>query len=143
MEPTFDITIFRQQFPEFADPTLFPDAVLNQYYAWATCYINPQVYPTMALACLTLALNLMVAHLTKQSIIIAQNQVPEIVNTATIDKVNVGFQQIPSPNQWRYWLSTTAYGGQLLALLQALSVGGYYIGGAPETSAFRRVGGFY
>lgn len=144
MEPTLVIADFRAQFPEFANPTAFPDAEITQYWAWAMCYINPQVYQSMPLACLQLALYMMVAHLLKQSTLIAINQNPAVVNGATIDKVSVTLQQVPVKNQWGLWLSTTAYGAQLWALLQVRSAGGYYIGGAPTAAGFRGVaGGFH
>lgn len=65
------------------------------------------------------------------------------MNSATIDKVTIGVTPPPFPNQWQWWLSTTVYGANLLALLQANSVGGFYIGGWPQTSSFRNAGGVF
>lgn len=143
MEPTLDIPAFRAQFPEFKDNMAFPDAVITQYWEWAKCYITPCAWPYMPLGCLQLALYQMVAHLLKQSTIIAKNQTPSVVNGATIDKVSVTLQAVPALDQWQLWLSTTSYGAQLLALLQAKAAGGFFVGGAPESLAYRRVGGAF
>lgn len=142
-EHTFDPIAFRLQFPAFADNTLFPTVVLEQYWDWATCYIDPNDLGRWAGKCLQLALNLMTAHLTQQSSEISQGQNPYVLNGATIDKVSVVIQAVPAKNQWGLWLSTTAYGQQLRALLQVKSVGGAYVGGTPESAAFRRVGGIF
>jgi hypothetical protein len=88
-------------------------------------------------------LNLMTAHLTALSVIIAGGQVPGLVQTATIDKVNVSLTPPPLKTQYQWWLSLTPYGQQLFALLQVSSVGGYWIGGLPEVAAFRKTGGVF
>jgi len=140
----FDPTLFRQQFPAYANATTYPDAMLQMYWDMAICYISDQTYGfcwDLDVHCRTLALNLMTAHLLYIAGLIAQGQTAIIVNTATIDKVSVGLTIAPIRNQWQWWLNTSPYGQQLLAMLQANAVGGYYIGGFPELSAFRRVGG--
>lgn len=139
----FDVDEFREQFPAFADEDAFPDATLQQYWNAATCYITPVDFCWLQNDCLQLALNLMTAHLTALSALIAQGQTPGYEQSATIDKISVTLTPPPNKNQWQWWLSTTPYGMQLLALLQAKSAGGFYIGGLPETAAFRKVGGIY
>jgi hypothetical protein len=52
-------------------------------------------------------------------------------------------QAPPAANAWQYWLNTSPYGMQLLALLQAKGVGGLYVGGLPERDAFRKVYGVF
>lgn len=139
---TFDVTLFRQQFPAFANTTQFPNAMLQMYWDMATCYITDiGNYGWLQGDCRQLAINLMTAHLTALSILIAAGQTPNLVQNATIDKVSVGLTPPPLKNQWQWWLSTTPYGMQLQALLQTRSVGGWAIGGRPELAAFRRVGG--
>lgn len=140
---TFDVTTFRVQYPSFSNATLFPDVVLQQYWDAATCYISNSNYGNLGTCCTPLALNLMTAHLTQLSTIIANGQVPYLMQNATIDKVSVGLTPPPVPNQWQWWLNQTAYGQQLLALLKALSVGGFYAGGLPERDAFRKVYGTF
>jgi hypothetical protein len=139
---TFDVTLFRQQFPVFANATAYPDAMLQMYWDMAVCYVTDVGnYGWLQGNCRQLAINLMTAHLTALSVIVAGGQVPGLVQSATIDKVSVSLTPPPLKNQWQWWLSTTPYGQQLLALLQNRSVGGWYIGGRPELAAFRRVGG--
>ena len=140
---TFDVDAFREQFPQFENTTTFPDAVLQQYWNAATCYINPNDFCWLHDDCLQLALNLMTAHLTALSVLIQQNQTPGYEQSATIGKVSVSLTPPPNKNQWQWWLNTTPYGMQLLTLLQAKSAGGFYIGGLPETAAFRKVAGIY
>lgn len=140
---TFDVTAFRVQFPQFADPVAFPDATLQAYWNAATCYVTPNDFCFLSGNCLQLALNLMTAHLTAQSVFIAANQNLGYEQSATIDKVSVVLQAVPAKNEWQAWLITTPYGMQFLALVQVKSAGGFYIGGLPETAAFRKVGGVF
>lgn len=140
---TFDVTLFRQQFPAFADPTAFPDAQLQMYWDMATCFMSDEDYGWLNGACRQLALNMMTAHLTATSVLIANGQTSILVQGATIDKVTVTLKPPETPNEWRWWLNTTPYGMQLLTLLSANSVGGFYIGGLPELAAFRRIGGIF
>ena len=76
------------------------------------------------------------------SLIGIAREVPGIITEATVDKVDVKLEPPPLPNQWQFWLGTTIYGQQLLALLQGKSVGGTYYGGPPVLAAFN-TGGFY
>lgn len=144
----FDVDLFRQQFPAFADETTYPDAMLQMYWDMATCYISDADCGRLSGNCRRLALNAMTAHLTQLSVIIknngAYNGNPGIVNSATIDKITVSLTPPPfGTSEWRWWLETTPYGQQLLALLEAKSVGGFSVGGLPELAAIRRVGGVF
>lgn len=140
---TFDVTSFREQFPQFADPLEFPDAVLQGYWDAAICYISPYDYGYLQGDCLQRALNLMTAHLTALSVLIADGQNPGFAESATIDKISVSLQPPPAKTQFDWWLGTTPYGAQLLALLSSASVGGFYIGGLPEQAAIGKVAGIF
>lgn len=141
----YDDAVFRADFPVFADTCKYPQSTLQMYWNTATCYISDRfggcycggLKPKQQ----TLALNLMTAHLLALSGLIASGETPGILTGATIDKITVSIEPPPATNQWQYWLQTTPYGQQLLALLQLVSVGGTYVGGVPELAAFRRVGG--
>lgn len=134
---------FRTQFSAFSNATTYPDLTLEQWFAIAEVYINNPAggcyfNPRMSTAKLKQALYLMTAHLLALSLLIAQGQTPGIVVNAGIDKITVGIEPPPAPNQWQYWLQTTGYGQQLLALLQVASVGGFFIpGGVPGRSGFQ------
>lgn len=140
----FDVGEFRIAFPAFSNPVTFPTDTLQAYWDAATCYVDDEGnYGWLQGDCRRRALDLMTAHLTALSVLIAGGQVPGLVQAATIDKVTVSLTPPPLKNQWQWWLSLTPYGQQLLALLESRAVGGFYIGGLPERSAFRKVGGIF
>jgi hypothetical protein len=85
----------------------------------------------------------MTAHLTQLSVQIAAGQTSYLIQGSTIDKITVNLTPPPLPNQFRWWLETTVYGQQLMALLQVRSSGGFYYGGLPEPTAIRKWGGIF
>jgi len=143
---TFDPATFRILFPQFANVTAFPDVKLQADFDMATAYVSPDTYGDMPAPARGQALNLMTAHLLALGVIIAQNgyqgQVG-IIQGATIDRVAITLTPPPVRSQWSWWLNTTPYGAQLAGLLDAQSVGGFYVGGLPERAAFRKVGGIF
>lgn len=142
IEYTFDIPAFRIAYPAFANTTAFPDVTLQMYWDTATYYIDNKDYGWLRGFARYKALTLMTAHLTAISVMIADGQTPELVQSATVDKVNVSLTPPELDNQWQWWLSTTPYGAALFALLQVSSVGGFYSGGSPERLAFPSAAGF-
>lgn len=139
----FDVEEFRENFVAFANETTYPDDTLQRFWDVGTNYISNDTYGCLTESERRLALDLMTAHLTALSTLILSGQMPYVMQSATIDKVSIGLKPPPTDtNEWRWWLNTTPYGMQLLALLEVNSVGGMYIGGLPEVSVFRRVGGF-
>lgn len=141
---TLDIAAFRAMFPAFADPLKYPDATLQLWWTMATQYITEYDNCLIEGTTLQLALNLMTAHLAQSFTLISAGQsTPGVITGATEGSVSVSMSPPPVKNMWQYWLATTPYGQQLLALLQTLVVGGFTIGGLPETSGFRRVGGVF
>lgn len=135
----FNVTVFRTLFPAFANTTTFPDVFLQAYWDVAGAYIsNNSSCSGMTFAQQTLALNLMTAHLVYLSTLIAGGENPGIELSATIDKISVSNMPPPAPNQWQYWLQTSPYGAQLLALLQIAAAGGRMINGYPVFNSFRR-----
>lgn len=140
---TFNVTEFRASFPAFASEAAFPTPTLQGYWDSATCYISDVNYGRLKGSCRAQALNLMTAHLAALSVLIANGQTPALVQGSTVDKISVTLTPPPFKNQWQWWLALTPYGAQLFALLQVKSVGGMYIGGLPETSAFRKVYGVF
>ena len=85
------------------------------------------------------AIYLMTAHL---SVLTLKNQSGAagaggagagIVTSASVGEVSVSYQQIPTNNDmFDFWLATTPYGQELLALLDMLSSVPFYIGGSLE-----------
>ena len=135
---TFDYNLFITQIPAYSDPTKYPEATLQVWWDIAINYVSDVGNcGSLQGSARQYAINLMMAHLIYLSLQIAANQVPGMMQGATIDKVSVNLVPPPVPNQWQWWLGTSPYGQQLLALLQAHSAGGYYIGGSPTMAGFR------
>jgi hypothetical protein len=133
---------FRALFPPYADPAKYPQATILNYWNMGTAYISNRSGGAfcggMNLQRQTLALQLMTAHLLFIAGLIAIGQVPAPVTAAGIDKINVTLEPPPAKNMWQYWLSSSPYGQELLALLSVAGVGGFFIGGKPVYPAFKR-----
>lgn len=134
----YDDTTFRALFPAFASTGAYPQATLSLYWGVAGSYISqyPQ-YCDVSLAQQTLMLNQMTAHLTQLNTMAITGQQAGIVTAAGVGAVNVALQPPPEVDQWQWWLNQTPYGQMLLALLQTVSVGGFYIAdGVPARGMF-------
>lgn len=119
---------FRMLFPAFTSTATYPEALLQLYWNCATDYINAcqQWWGVNGANQLTLALNQMTAHITYVMGLAAAGQSTGITVSAGIDKINTAIMPPPVKNMWQYWLATSPYGQQLLALLEAKAVGGYF-----------------
>lgn len=137
---SLDLAVFRERFPTLASLT---DAQIQGAWTIANCYITDCGYGRLSGDCLQLALEYMTAHLLFLQNAVIAGTGSGILNSSTIDKISVTLQQMPAPNQWRWWLGHSPFGQNLLALLTAKSVGGFSIGGSPERFAFRKVGGVF
>jgi len=146
MPITLNLPVFRQLYPQFLDPAVFSDIRLQADFDMATAYVSPDSYGDMTDAVRTQAVYLMAAHLLALGAIIAQNNYQGqvgIVAGAKVGEVSVTLSPPPDRGQWRWWMNTTPYGAQLVGLLEAQSVGGFYVGGLPERAAFRKVAGYF
>jgi len=127
---TFDYALFIAQCPAYANSVMYPQATLQEYWNSATNYVSDiGNFGFIQGTKRQFALNLMTAHLVFYAGLVANQQVPALMQTATIDKVSIGVTPPPLPNQWQWFLNISPYGQQLLALLQVNSVGGAYISG--------------
>lgn len=138
---TLDIVAFRAQFPQFATIATISDATITAQFAAATNYVSDQYgswYNNCNANLQIQALYLMTAHLCAITLNIAAGTVAGVLTASTVDKVSITLEPPPLTNQWQYWLATTPYGQQLLAMFQVNAVGGMYFGGRPELAAFRR-----
>lgn len=142
---TFDVTLFREQFPAFASDTTYPDAQLQMYWDMATCYISDVNYGYLRDDCRQLAINQKTAHLQfLASQVAVKGTTTGLINSTTIDKISVSLTAPPfGTSQFKWWLNQSPYGQMLLALLSQKAVGGLYVGGSPERAAFRKVGGVF
>lgn len=142
---------FRSLFPEYTDTTKYPEAVVQLLYGVAQDFVFPgSSYCTMLRgSAADYAQYLMTAHLLYlrgQRVAAGDDAGGEsvgFVQSASVGDVSVTRATIPAADQWQYWLSGTPYGQELLALLQGVSVGGIYVGGLPERTGFRKVGGVF
>jgi hypothetical protein len=140
---TFDVTRFRTMFPEYSDVILYPDLTLQGYWDLATCYIFPFDECWLAGCKRENALYFMTAHLTAMGDNILSKLSPGIRISTTIDKISVAIKPPPFANQWQYWLGQTARGQELMAFLSLVTVGGFTVGGVPQSPTFRNSwGGF-
>jgi len=140
---TFDVAAFRVLYPAFSDVNKYPDATLEAYWDMATCFVSPANFGVLAGHCRQQALNLCTAHMTTLGYNAAAGQATGITTGAGVGAVNVTNLAPPVKSQFQYWLYLTPYGAQLAALLGLKGTGGIYVGGLPEKSAFRKVGGVF
>ena len=133
----FDLSAFRTAYPVFDS---VPDATVQTAATSALCLIGQD-----GCDCDVQQWQLMVAHLLYiQGQVATGNGNAGAVTSATIDKVSVAFAAPPfGTSAYKFWLFKSPYGGQLLAMLDRCSKGGVYVGGLPERSAFRSVGGVF
>lgn len=138
-----DIALFRQQFPQFADETEYPDAIITVTWDIATCYVSDNPCGPLPEKCRQTAINMMVAHLLTINDQLDAGNAGGIVTSSTVGSVSVSLQAPTSASPFQYWLNKTPYGQQLLSLLSAASVGGFYLGGRNERGSFRKAGGLF
>lgn len=130
---------FRALFPAFASTVTYPLQTLSLYWGVATSYISkyPQWCEGVTIEQQTLMLNQMTAHVTQLNTLAATGQQGGIVTSASVGAVSVTTQPPPEVNQWQWWLNQTPYGQMLLALMEVLTVGGFYIAdGVPARGMF-------
>ena len=137
---TFDIAVFRANFKEYADATLYPDVTLQTYFEIATNYIENSSFNYLS-PVLPHALNLMTAHQLRINDALMSGDNGLLVTSSHIGDVDITLTPPETKNSFEYWLSTTPYGIQLNALLKMYSIGGFYIGGSPERANFRNFNG--
>lgn len=140
MQPAYTLNIeqFRAAFPAFNNANTYSEPMLQMYYDTAGLYINNTAYGFLSQAGATqFSLYLLMAHLLQLGNQIAAGAGGGITISATIDKISTALQQVPLKNQWQYWLASTPYGAQLLALLQVKSVGGFYVPGGAGRAGFK------
>lgn len=141
---TFDVEKFRALFPQFADEETYPTELLDIKWDLAVGFVSDRNCGRLVGKQREYAIMLVVAHLLTLDLYIQTNGNQGsggIVTASTIDKVSVTLLPPPVDSPYDFWLQQTPYGSQLLALLSAASVGGFYVGGLPERAAFRKVGG--
>lgn len=128
----FSVNGFRLIFKQFKDKTKFPDPVIKHELSIANCFLGE---PSDDYCSITKT-NLFVAHLLAIREMIESGQKTCLVATSSVDAVSISLAQPPINTDFKYWLSVTSFGLQLLAMLEAESIGGIYVGGSPILSSF-------
>jgi hypothetical protein len=130
-------------FSGYANVTTYPDTVVTMNMDAAKLYVSDEDYGRLAGTSRERAIYLMTAHLFFLNDLIGSGQVPGMVTGSSIDKISVSLTPPPVRNQLHWWLGLTPYGQQLISLLTIRSMGGFYVGGFPERSNFRRMDGSF
>lgn len=123
----FDVTQFRIDFPYFANVTTFQDVTLQGYWDIATLYVSDEDYGYLTGRYRERAINLMTAHMGYISMQANKGKQGKIVQSSSIDKISVSLVPPNVKSDFSFWLNQSPYGVQLLALLSAVSVGGWYV----------------
>ena len=139
----FDSALFRKQIPKYADTAKYPDDLIEIHWDMATYMVSSEDYGCMAGLNRAYGINLLTAHLMDLSANAVRGKSGGFVSSSTIDKVIVQKLAPPVSSSFDWWLMSSPYGQTLMALLEVSSVGGFAIGGLPEGSAFRKVGGVF
>lgn len=139
---SLDLGKFRAEYPAFSDTNTFTDDVLLSCYETAGFYVANENYGRLRDRAREKALDLMTAHLAALSVIVSEGGSPSVAQAASVDKVSVTMTPPPVKSQYAWWLSTTPYGMQLLALLNVKSAGGFFVGGSDTRGGFRSNAGF-
>lgn len=127
---------FRQEFPEFADPTQFPDALIRRHHLSANTIFARNAETTNLLSpdVQRLIISLLTGHLIKlEAELLDADTDSGITVSASVGSVSVSLAPPPfGGDQWRYWLNLTGYGSQALALMEAQMVGGFFVPSTAE-----------
>lgn len=131
---TVTIAEFRQRFPAFSDTTLYSDEFIQNQLDVAQLYISPEPNCLVKPEIQKQMIYLMTAHLSELNSQLANGDASAggQIGSASVGGVSVSRITPQNKNSFEYFLNSTGYGMQLLALLDMLSVVGIYIGGQKE-----------
>lgn len=145
--PAIDYAKFRALFPQFANPVLYPDTMLDAWWTMAHCAMQEPPCGCPDNDCGSLMLYLMTAHIGALMTTLAAGGASGgksgVLTSASIDKVSVGYTLPPYKSGWQFWLSSTPYGLQLWSMLSVAAAGGFSVNGRPESRGFRKVYGAF
>ena len=127
---TLTVDGFRSDFVEFSNTETYSNELISSFINRSYGYISRNVYGILSEADRKLALELMTAHLLTINSKISSNTATGQIASTSIDAISVSLVAPVNKNAWQYWLNSTPYGQQLLALLQAHAPAGIYYGGS-------------
>lgn len=127
MNPTFDISEFRVNFPEFADAQVFPNQQISFYASLASLQVRQCVWKNAW----NNGMSLYVAH---ELVLARQNskaaaaggspgQQGGIANTKTVGGATIGFDSQSSSEERAGFWNLTTYGKQFIRLARIFGAG--------------------
>ena len=132
-----DVSSFRARFKAFSSVTTYPNTTIETTWNTSTIYISDVINEFFPSDKLELALQQMTAHLlTISDKLTSSSKQMGIVASSTIGSVSVSMVAPKQVSEWEFWLNQTPYGQQLLALLNTVTAGGFYIGGSYPRLAY-------
>lgn len=131
---TLEVEEFRKKFLEFSDEEKYSEEFLQNMLDAAQLYINPKKNGFVNCSKQKQMIYLLTAHLASINTKLANgdNSAGLMASSAHIEDVSVTTAIPESNSEFEYFLNSTGYGRQLLALLSLLSGIGLYIGGQKE-----------
>ncbi len=142
----YDYAYFNALYPEFAvAPYNYNSTKIETFWDQAIQYISDVNFGVLRDKARKLAINQMTAHLAYINNLASSGEQSGIMTAATVGDVNISLTPPPFKDGFEYWIQSSIYGMQLLALLNLKSVGGIYIASQPAgpIQAFRNnSGGF-
>lgn len=131
---TVTVAEFRQMFPAFSDTTKYSDTTIQIQLDTAQLYISPEENCLVSSAVLKQMIYLLTAHLLSINTALANGDMSAggQVASASVGGVSVSKAIPKNRTDFEYFLNSTGYGMQLLALLNLQSVVGIYFGGQKE-----------
>lgn len=131
---TVTIAEFRYRFPAFRDTTKYSDELVQIQLDTAQLYISPEENCLVKPAIQKQMIYLLTAHLLTIDSALANGDTSAggQVASASVGGVSVSKAIPNNRTDFEYFLNSTGYGMQLLALLSMYSVVGMYIGGQRE-----------
>ena len=129
-----NIAEFRYRFPAFSDVTKYSDDCVQMMLDTAQLYISPEENCLVKPEQQKQMIYLMTAHLTdiNKQLADGNSGAGGQVASASVGGVSVSNAIPNNRTDFEYFLNSTGYGKQLLALLGMLSAVGLYIGGQKE-----------
>lgn len=131
---TVSVSEFRQLFPVFSNTTKYPDTLVQITLDTAIVYIPNQTNEFVKETVIKQMIYLLTAHMLVQNTAASAGNAlgGGVVQSAHIDGVSVTKMTPPARTAFAYWLSSSAFGLQLLALLKMQATVGIYFGGTKE-----------
>ena len=123
-----DVATFRQQFPEFADTTRYPEPLVVFWLDVVTRMLRPEVWGELLDVGLALALAHHLVVAKRQQGSAAAGKVPGAVlgaqTSKSVDTVSISYDVAPVTQEGGGFWNMSSYGIQFLGMARLLGAGG-------------------